>query len=159
PTGGGTGLIGMWKAFNELRTLGWLESDTMPRMMVCQSSGCPSIVRAFDKGERFAERIENASTIATGLRVPAALGDFMILDAVRESGGCATAADDAGIAEWTRLVASTEGAVICPETAICIGVLIKLRDSNAIKADDRIVLFNTATAAKYPPLFGTQSTK
>ncbi|MFP6576646.1 MAG: threonine synthase, partial [Pirellulaceae bacterium] len=89
PTGGGTGLIGMWKAFQELRELGWLKTDKMPRMVSVQSAGCDPIVRAFDGGHRFAEPFENAQTVARGIRVPGAVGDFMILDAVRESGGCA----------------------------------------------------------------------
>src|SRR5205807_992284 len=91
PTGGGTGLIGMWKAFQELRELGWLWTDQLPRLIACQSEGCAPIVRAFETGQRFAEPIENARTIASGLRVPAAVGDFMMLDALRASGGLARA--------------------------------------------------------------------
>ena len=93
PTGGGTGLIGMWKAFNELRAIGWLASDKRPRMVAVQSEGCCPIVTAFEKGDRFAELHQNAATIASGIRVPAAVGDFMILDAIRESGGCAIAVE------------------------------------------------------------------
>src|SRR5262249_25818607 len=89
PTGGGTGLIGMWKAFQELKTLGWLKSDKLPRLISCQSEGCAPIVRAFEAGERFAEPVANAHTVASGLRVPAAVGDFLMLDALRESGGLA----------------------------------------------------------------------
>src|SRR5260370_27247405 len=87
PTGGGTGLIGMWKAFQELRELGWLKSEKLPRLIACQSDGCAPIVGAFEKGERFAEPFANAHTIASGLRVPAAVGDFLMLDAIRDTGG------------------------------------------------------------------------
>ena len=150
PTGGGTGLIGMWKAFDELRRLGWLRTDTMPRMVAAQSSGCAPIVRAFERGERFAEPWENAATIASGLRVPTAVGDFMILDAVRESQGCALAADESRIAEWMTLAMSCEGISLCPEAAVCVGALASLATQGWVSADDRVVLFNTAGAQKYP---------
>src|SRR5207247_3487310 len=97
PTGGGTGLIGMWKAFQELRRLGWLKADRLPRLVSCQSDGCAPIVRAFEAGERFAESFANARTIASGLRVPSAVGDFMMLDNLRESGGWAVVARDTNI--------------------------------------------------------------
>src|SRR5207247_7291429 len=113
PTGGGTGLVGMWKAFGELETMGWLKSAKKPRMIACQSDGCAPIVQAFEKGERFAKKFENAKTIASGLRVPAAVGDFMILDAVRESGGVAGAAPDAGIPKWLQLRNSQGGIALC----------------------------------------------
>src|SRR6266436_5089814 len=116
PTGGGTGLIGMWKAFAELEALGWLKSPKKPKMISCQSDGCAPIAIAFEKGERFAKKFENAATIASGIRVPAAVGDFMILDAVRESGGVAIATPESEIPEWIRKVAATEGPWICPET-------------------------------------------
>src|SRR5215471_8262537 len=118
PTGGGTGLIGMWKAFQELKTLGWLRSDRMPRLVSCQSEGCAPIVRAFGTGQRFAEPITDAHTIASGLRVPAAVGDFMMLDAIRASGGCAVSGREERIVEWMRRVASLEGMGICPDTAV-----------------------------------------
>lgn len=121
PTGGGTGLIGMWKAFQELRELGWLESGTMPRLVAVQSEGCAPIVRAFQRGERFAEPFRNAATIASGIRVPAAVGDFMILDAIRESGGQAIAVEESRIASWMQLAASSEGISLCPEAAACVG--------------------------------------
>ncbi len=149
PTGGGTGLIGMWKAFKELQALGWLESDTMPRMYACQSNGCAPIVNAFDVGERFAEPPDNPHTIASGLRVPKAVGDFMILDAVRESGGAAIAADENEIVPAMRQAASSEGLSICPETAACIAALQKLHESGAIKPHDRVVIFNTGAMQKY----------
>src|SRR5438874_12097478 len=109
PTGGGTGLIGMWKAFRELTELGWLKAGKLPRLVVCQSDGCAPIVRAYDKGERFAELFPDAHTVASGLRVPAAVGDFMMLDAIRESGGCAIAGKEERIVEWMRRVIGKEG--------------------------------------------------
>src|SRR5436309_5365535 len=126
PTGGGTGLIGMWKAFQELRELGWLKSEQFPRMISCQSEGCAPIVRAFEAGSRFAEPFADARTVASGLRVPAAVGDFMMLDIIRQSTGCAVAGGEDSILPWMRRVASLEGIGICPETAVCFDCLEKL---------------------------------
>jgi threonine synthase len=150
PTGGGTGLIGMWKAFNELTALGWLKSPKKPRMISCQSEGCAPIANAFARGQRFATKFENAATIASGIRVPAAVGDFMILDAVRESGGIALATPEADIPKWMRLATSREGIAICPETAVCFGALEVLLKRGEIKPDERVVVFNTGAAQKYP---------
>ncbi len=150
PTGGGTGLIGMWKAFAELRQLGWLKSPRKPRMIACQSDGCPPIARAFEKGERFAQKVENPVTIASGIRVPTAVGDFMILDAVRESGGVAVATPEADIPKWMHLVCSQEGISLCPEAAVCYGALEVLLKRGMIRQSDRILVFNTAAAQKYP---------
>jgi len=150
PTGGGTGLIGMWKAFAELDALGWLKSPKKPKMISCQSDGCAPIAVAFEKGERFAKKFENAATIASGLRVPAAVGDFMILDAVRESGGVALATPEADIPKWMRLASAKEGIALCPETAVCLGALEVLLKHRTIKPDDRILIFNTGAAQKYP---------
>lgn len=155
PTGGGTGLIGMWKAFHELEALGWLRHvenvpHKFPRMIACQSDGCAPIVRAFEKGERFAELFPNAHTIASGLRVPMAVGDFMILDAIRESDGMAMSAPEAGIVPWMKRVASREGISLCPETAVCFACLEKLLQDGKVKPDERIVVFNTGAAQKYP---------
>ena len=150
PTGGGTGLIGMWKAFQEMSDLGWLKSKHMPRMISCQSTGCAPVVTAYEKNERFAEPFANAHTIASGLRVPAAVGDFMMLDTIRESGGCAVAGDEKRINEWMRRVASREGISLCPETAVCFDVLEQLLAEKKIKADEKIVVFNTGAAQKYP---------
>jgi threonine synthase len=150
PTGGGTGLIGMWKAFTELRELGWLKSEKMPRLISCQSEGCAPIVRAFEKGERFAEPFANAQTKASGLRVPAAVGDFMMLDAIRASGGCAVAGREESIVSWMRRVASLEGMGICPETAVCFDCLERLRAEEKIRPDEEVVVFNTGAAQKYP---------
>ncbi len=149
PTGGGTGLVGMWKAFAELKTLGWLESERMPRMVSVQSNGCAPIVRAFDAGERFAEPFANAHTVASGLRVPAAVGDFMILDAIRGSGGTAIAADEKRLTEWLRLASSLEGIPICPEAAACVGALEQLTATGWIRPNEQVVVFNTGAAQKY----------
>jgi len=150
PTGGGTGLIGMWKAFAELRELGWLRDEKLPRLISCQSDGCAPIVRAFEAGQRFAEPFPNAHTVASGLRVPAAVGDFMMLDAIRASGGCALAGQEGRIVEWMRRVASREGIGICPETAVCFDCLERLRDEGRVGQDDEVVVFNTGAAQKYP---------
>ncbi|MCA9121164.1 MAG: threonine synthase [Planctomycetaceae bacterium] len=149
PTGGGTGLIGMWKAFNELRAIGWLASDKRPRMVAVQSEGCCPIVTAFEKGDRFAELHQNAATIASGIRVPAAVGDFMILDAIRESGGCAIAVEESKIRNWMRTAMSQEGIAVCPEAAACVGAIEKLSASGWIKPNERTVIFNTGGAQKY----------
>jgi threonine synthase len=150
PTGGGTGLIGMWKAFQELRTLGWLQTDKMPRLVSCQSDGCAPIVRAYEGGQRFAEPFANAHTVASGLRVPAAVGDFMMLDAIRASGGCAIAGREGRIVEWMRRAIGAEGISICPEAAVCFDCLEQLRDAGTVKPDEEIVIFNTGAAQKYP---------
>ncbi len=149
PTGGGTGLIGMWKAFEELHQLGWLEDSRRPRMVSVQSDGCAPIVRAFESGSRFAELFPNAETIARGIRVPAAVGDFMILDAVRESGGLAIAVEEARLREWLELAFRLEGIGICPETAACVGALERLTATGWIRPDERVVIFNTGAAQKY----------
>jgi threonine synthase len=150
PTGGGTGLIGMWKAFDELWDLGWLQSDTFPRLISCQSDGCAPIVRAFDAGQRFAEPFANAHTVASGLRVPAAVGDFMMLDAIRESDGLAVAGREGRIVEWMHRVASLEGIAICPETAVCFDCLEALVKGGQVSSEDEVVVFNTGAAQKYP---------
>jgi threonine synthase len=150
PTGGGTGLIGMWKAFQELLELGWLTSTKMPRLVSCQSDGCAPIVRAFEKNQRLAEPFPNAHTIASGLRVPAAVGDFMMLDAIRASDGLAITGRESRIVEWMQRVASLEGIAICPETAVCFDGLEKLCQEGRIHPDADVVVFNTGAAQKYP---------
>ena len=152
PTGGGTGLIGMWKAFAELEAIGWLPSGKRPRMIVCQSEGCAPIVRAFESGEKHAPPFENAHTVASGLRVPVAVGDFMILNAVRESGGCAVTAPESCISVWMERLAKLEGLAICPETAICMGALDQLLAGGAIRPSESVLVFNTGGAMKYPDL-------
>ena len=164
PTGGGTGLIGMWKAFQELLELGWLAPSPLaasratpqaakeirfPRLISVQAEGCAPIVTAFEKGERFADLFPNASTAASGLRVPVAVGDFMILDAIRASGGCAVAGAEAAIAPWMRRASSAEGISICPETAVAFDVLEKLLADGTIGRDEQVVVFNTGAATKY----------
>jgi threonine synthase len=150
PTGGGTGLIGMWKAFGELRELGWLRCDRLPRLVSCQSDGCAPIVRAWEQGERFAQPFPDAHTIASGLRVPAAVGDFMMLDAIRQSGGCAVAGSEGRIVEWMRRAASLEGVSVCPETAVCFDCLEQLVQEGRVRPDEDVVIFNTGAAQKYP---------
>lgn len=150
PTGGGTGLIGMWKAFAELRSLGWLKSDKLPRLVSCQSDGCAPIVRAFETGARFAEPFPDAHTIASGLRVPAAVGDFMMLDAIRASGGRAIAGREGRIVDWMRRATTLEGISLCPESAVCLDCLETLRLEGWVKEDEEVVLFNTGASQKYP---------
>jgi threonine synthase len=152
PTGGGTGLIGMWKGFQELREIGWLEGDRMPRMVAVQSDGCCPIVTAFEKGERFAEPVDDAVTIAGGLRVPAAVGDFMMLDVIRESDGCAVAVSEQRLTEWMRLGTEAEGISIGPESAACIGAAEKLHESGWLTPHERVVIFSCGGAKKYPEL-------
>jgi threonine synthase len=149
PTGGGTGLIGMWKAFAELAALDWLADLKLPRLYSCQSSGCAPIANAWAAGQRFAEAVADPRTMASGLCVPRALGDFMILDAVRASGGRALAAAEERIPHWMSLATSTEGIALCPEAAICLGVLELGLEGGFIRPDESIVLFNTGALQKY----------
>jgi threonine synthase len=149
PTGGGTGLIGMWKAFAELRTLGWLDDDKLPRMISVQSDGCAPIAQAFDAGARFAEPWADAATCASGLRVPVAVGDFMILDAVRESGGVTVAVPEATIPRAMHRAVSLEGLSVCPESAACVKAVEQLGRDGVIRPDERVVVFNTGAATKY----------
>jgi len=149
PTGGGTGLIGMWKAFAELEALGWLEDTSRPRMVACQAAGCAPIVTAFEAGQRFAEPFPDATTSASGIRVPAAVGDFMILDAVRESHGLAKAAEEERLLRWAQQGAELEGISICPEAGACIAVLEDMVADGTVDPDEQIVIFNTGAAQKY----------
>ena len=149
PTGGGTGLIGMWKAFNELEAIGWIGS-TRPRMVAVQAEGCAPIVKAFDEGTRHAEPWQNASTIASGIRVPAAVGDFLILDAVRESNGFAVAVSDEDINMAHQECAKKEGILLCPEGAATLAALKQEIGTGRIKSDESVMLFNCATGLKYP---------
>ncbi|MBN9521257.1 threonine synthase [bacterium] len=150
PTGGGTGLVGMWKAFHELIELGWIPKNTkLPRFVSVQAEGCAPIVTAFEKGERFADLFPNAKTVASGLRVPVAVGDFMILDAIRASGGLAVAGREAAIGPWMRRASSAEGISVCPETAVCFDVLERLVQAGTIGRDESVVVFNTGAAPKY----------
>ena len=149
PTGGGTGLIGMWKAFAELEALGWLEEPGKPRLISCQSDGCAPIATAFAAGERFAEPAPDPQTVASGIRVPVAVGDFMILDAVRESGGAALTAEEGRIGEWMHLANALEGIALCPEAAVCVGVLESLVRDGVVDPGEQVVIFNTGAAQKY----------
>ncbi len=149
PTGGGTGLIGMWKAFAELEALGWIGAER-PRMFAVQSTGCAPIVRAFDRGERHADRWEGASTLAHGICVPRALGDFLILNAVRASGGAALAVSEEAIVAAWREAARRDGVALCPEGAATLAALRLARERGLVAPGERVVLFNCATASKYP---------
>src|SRR5436305_4273592 len=149
PTGGGTGLIGMWKAFAELEAIGFMGAKR-PRMVAVQAAGCAPIVRAFDAGEEHAPRWQDAHTIASGIRVPQAIGDFLILRAVRESGGFAIAVEDAAITAALDEVARTEGFLLCPEGAATYAAYKAARADGRIRREERAVLFNCATGLKYP---------
>lgn len=149
PTGGGTGLVGMGKAFDEMERLGWIGAKR-PRMVAVQAEGCAPIVRAFRQGERFAELFANATTIASGLRVPRAVGDFLVLDLIRRTGGTAlTVTDDEMLAATQRLARST-GIYAAPEGGAVLAAAEKLRDTGWIKPTDCVVLFNTGSGHKYP---------
>ena len=149
PTGGGTGLIGMWKAFAELREIGWL-SGPMPRMVAVQAEGCAPIVKAWEAGEEHAPLWENAHTVAAGIRVPVAVGDFLIIRALRESGGFAMAVDDAAILATRDAVAREDGLLLCPEGAATVEAYRRALGQGLVGADERVVLFNCATGLKYP---------
>lgn len=149
PTGGGTGLIGMWKAFDELEQLGWIGSER-PKMFAVQASGCAPIVKAFEDGDEHAERWEDAHTVAAGIRVPKAVGDFLILRAVRESGGKAVAVDEADIIAATAECAAQDGLLICPEGGATLAAYRKAVAKEWISLEDEVVLFNCATGLKYP---------
>jgi len=157
PTGGGTGLIGMWKAFAELEEIGWLEDDRRPRMVSCQADGCAPISTAWAAGKRFAEPFPNPATSASGLRVPAAVGDFMIIDAVNESGGQARSCPEASLLDWAKRGAELEGISFAPETGACLGVLERLVEEKAIDPDERVVVFNTGAAQKYVEVIGGEA--
>jgi threonine synthase len=152
PTGGGTGLIGMWKAFAEMEEMGWIASKR-PRMVTVQAAGCAPIVRAFEEGKRFADEFPNAATTASGLRVPKAIGDFLIIDALRDSGGTAVAVTDEELLAATREIGSIEGVFCAPEGAACLPALRKLIDAGAVSESDRVVLFNTGSGVKYMESF------
>jgi threonine synthase len=148
PTGGGTGLIGMWKAFDEMETLGWLGTKR-PRMFAVQATGCAPIVRAFETGEKNAAEFSDAHTIASGLRVPKAIGDFLMLRVLRESNGGAVAIDDEEMIRVGREVGTKEGLFVCPEGAACFAALKLLRRTRKIYAGERVVIFNTGSGIKY----------
>ena len=132
--------------------MGWLKEDRMPRMVAVQSDGCCPIVNAFEKGERFAEPVSDAATIAGGLRVPAAVGDFMMLDVINESDGCAVAVSEERLTEWMRQGTEAEGISIGPESAACIGAVERLMESGWLTAHEHVVIFSCGGARKYPGL-------
>lgn len=152
PTGGGTGLVGMWKAFDEMEKLGWIDSKR-PRMVTVQSAGCAPMVRAFREGSEFAEMWQDARTIADGLRVPAAVGDFLILRALRESNGAAVAVPDEEIMETSYLLGRTQGIFAAPEGAAALAGFIQLFRQGWITAGETVVLFNTGSGHKYSHLW------
>jgi len=152
PTGGGTGLIGMWKAFDEMEQMGWI-GPKRPRMVTVQAAGCAPIVRAFAEGKRFADEFPNAHTTASGLRVPKAIGDFLIIDALRASGGAAIDVTDAELIAATGEIGAAEGIFCAPEGAACLPALRKMLNDGAVKSDERIVLFNTGSGVKYMESF------
>lgn len=149
PTGGGTGLIGMWKAFDELEALGWIGSKR-PRMYAVQASGCAPIVRAFEAGQEHAERWEDAHTVAAGIRVPRAVGDFLILRAVRKSGGKALAVGDPAILKAVDDCARRDGLLLCPEGGATLAAYRQALRDGEVDAEEEVVLFNCATGLKYP---------
>jgi len=152
PTGGGTGLVGMWKAFDEMEQMGWIGSER-PRMVSVQSATCAPIVRAFENGERFADEFENAATVASGLRVPKAIGDFLILDAIRASGGTAIAVTDAELIRAVAEIGAATGIFTAPEGAACLPALRKLIDGGQVNEGETVVMFNTGSGIKYLEAF------
>ena len=161
PTGGGTGLIGMWKAFDEMEQMGWISSKR-PKLVSVQARGCCPIVTAFEQGLRFADEHLNASTKASGLRVPKAIGDFLILDAIRTSGGTALSVSDEEMIEAAKEIGAAEGLFVAPEGAACFAALKRLRRSGWVKPDEKILVFNTGAGLKYLECFaqigqGTQA--
>jgi threonine synthase len=154
PTGGGTGLIGMSKAFDEMEAMGWIKGKR-PRMVTVQAAGCAPIVRAFMEGKRFADEFPNAATVASGLRVPRAIGDFLILDALRASGGTAVSVTDEELIDAVREIGAAEGLFTAPEGAACLPALRKLIAAGEIGAHEQIVLFNTGAGVKYLETYST----
>ena len=155
PTGGGVGLIGMWKAFAEMEALGWT-GPKRPKMIAVQAEGCQPIVRAFEQGALRSEFWENAQTVAAGLRVPKPLGDFLILQAVRESGGCAIAVSDAETLDAGIQFATEEGMFVAPEGAACVAALEKLLASGFLKPNEKMVIYNTGSGLKYLEAYSTR---
>ncbi len=149
PTGGGTGLIGMWKAFDELEAIGLIGPER-PRMFAVQAAGCAPIVRAFEAGDEHAARWEGAATMATGIRVPKAIGDFLILRAVRDSGGSAIAVEEEAIAEAVEDVARDDGFLFCPEGGAVLAGWRQAVERGLVGRDERVLLFNCANGNKYP---------
>jgi len=154
PTGGGTGIIGMWKAFDEMQQLGWIGAER-PRMVVVQAAGCAPVVRAFEAGQDQAEMVTDAHTVASGLRVPAAIGDFLMLRVLRESNGTAVIVSDEELLDGVRELARYQGIYACPEGGAVWKAALKLVETGWLKPSERIVLFNTGSGLKYNHLFST----
>lgn len=155
PTGGGVGLIGMWKAFEEMEVLGWISSQR-PKMIAAQAEGCQPVVRAFEQGESKSEFWENAHTVAAGLRVPKPLGDALSLAAIRASGGTAVAVSDEELLDSSISLAAATGVFPAPEGGACVAALTKLLSNGFLHSDDRIVIYNTGTGLKYLEAFSTR---
>jgi threonine synthase len=155
PTGGGVGMIGMWKAFAELEQIGWIGAKR-PKMIAVQAAGCAPIVKAFEQGREVSEFWQGASTLASGLRVPKALGDFLVLRAIRESGGTAIAVTDQELLDAGQLLAETEGLFVAPEGAACVAALEKLLRNKFLGPSDEILIYNTGTGLKYLENWGTR---
>ena len=155
PTGGGVGMIGMWKAFDEMEQLGWIGSRR-PKMIAVQATGCQPIVRAFEQGTERCEFWENATTVSSGLRVPKPLGDFLVLQAVRQSGGTALAVTDEASLDWGIELAKQEGMFVAPEGAACVAACQQLLNSGFLKASEKIVIYNTGSGLKYLEAYATR---
>jgi threonine synthase len=155
PAGGGVGMIGMWKAFEEMEALGWIGPER-PKMICVQAAGCAPIVKAFDEGKTTSQFWDHAATVASGLRVPKALGDFLVLNAVRESGGAAIAVSDSEMLDAGGQLASTEGIFAAPEGAACVAALARLLANGFLKRTDRVVLYNTGSGLKYLEAYSTR---
>jgi threonine synthase len=155
PTGGGVGMIGMWKAFSELEQLGWI-GKKRPKMISVQVEGCQPVVRAFEQNSEFSEFWKGARTVASGLRVPKPLGDYLVLQAVRESGGTAIAVSDSEMMDACEKLGQSEGLLVAPESGACIAALRKLRRSGYFKSSDRILIYSTGSGYKYLEAWAAQ---
>jgi threonine synthase len=153
PTGGGVGLIGIYKAFLELQQLGWIKDEKLPRLVAVQSEGCAPIVKAFDEGKMESEFWENSTTHAFGINVPKAIGDFLVLDAIYQTNGCAIAVSEEEIRTSQREVAGREGQFVCPEGAATFAAAKRLKGYNWIKEDEKVICLNTGLGIKYPDAF------
>src|SRR5699024_7795880 len=150
PTGGGVGLIGIYKALQELQELGWIPADKMPKLVAVQAEGCAPIVKAWEEGKSSAEPWEDAETVAFGINVAKAIGDFLILDAIEQTNGCAISVSDDTLLKELQNVTSKDGAFVCPEGAAAFAAARKLREKDWIKKNDKVVVLNTGAGIKYP---------
>lgn len=151
PTGGGVGIIGIMKALQELRAIGWVEGP-LPKLIAVQAEGCSPIVKAYNEGKKESQFFEGAETLAEGIRVPKALGDFLVLDAIYETGGTAVSVTDEEIMRALNLVARSEGLFICPEGAAAVAGAEKLLQSGFLRPEEKVVILNTGSGMKYPGL-------